>query len=137
MALESMMAATKRMRPPQSGHSSTSISRPRRMSSAQVRLHGAGDLPGSAARTAPHRGFRTCSEANDLASPPGVRREHPVIDDEVHVGARNQRRELFEQLLRFQGDVIGAVAPRRLEADEDPSIRRERQPIFGDRRPER
>ena len=40
MALESMMAATKRMRPPQSGHCSTSISRPRRMSSAQVRLHG-------------------------------------------------------------------------------------------------
>jgi hypothetical protein len=35
-----MMAATKRMRPPQSGHCSTSISRPRRMSSAQVRLHG-------------------------------------------------------------------------------------------------
>jgi len=59
-----------------------------------------------------------------------------MINDEVHIEARNQRRELFKQLLRFQGNVIGAVAPRRLEADEDPSIRRERQPIFGDRRPE-
>jgi hypothetical protein len=39
MALESMMAATNRKRPPQSGHSRTSMSRPRRMSSAQVR-HG-------------------------------------------------------------------------------------------------
>ena len=38
MALESRMAATKRRRPPQSGHSSTSMSSPRRMSSAQVRL---------------------------------------------------------------------------------------------------
>jgi hypothetical protein len=39
MALESMMAATNRRRSPQSGHSSTSMSRPRRMSSAQVRLY--------------------------------------------------------------------------------------------------
>ncbi len=62
------------------------------------------------------------SEANDLATPLGVRCEHPMINDEVHVGARNQRRELFEQLLRLQSDVIGAVAPRRLKADEDPSI---------------
>ena len=48
-----------------------------------------------------------------------------MIDDEVRVGARNQRGKLFEQLLGFQGDVIGAVTPRRLEADEDPTIRRE------------
>ena len=38
MALESRIAATNRRRPPQSGHSSTSMSSPRRMSSAQVRL---------------------------------------------------------------------------------------------------
>ena len=36
-----------------------------------------------------------------------------MINDEVHVGARNQRGELVEQLLRSEGDVIGAVAPRR------------------------
>jgi hypothetical protein len=34
-----MMAATNRRRSLQSGHSSTSMSRPRRMSSAQVRLY--------------------------------------------------------------------------------------------------
>ena len=60
----------------------------------------AGNLPGSA-RGRPLLGFRTCSETNHLASPPGVRREHPMIDDEVRVGARNQRGKLFEQLLGF------------------------------------
>ena len=39
MALESMTVATKRMRPPQPGHSSASMSSPRRISSAQVRLY--------------------------------------------------------------------------------------------------
>ncbi len=39
MALESRMAATNRRRPSQSGHSSTSMSRQRRMISAQVRLY--------------------------------------------------------------------------------------------------
>jgi len=38
MALESRMAATNRRRPPQSGHCSTSMSSPRRISSTQVRL---------------------------------------------------------------------------------------------------
>ena len=39
MAFESRMAATKRRRPPQSGHCRTSMSRPRRISSAQLRLY--------------------------------------------------------------------------------------------------
>jgi len=46
MAVDSMMAATNRRRPPQSGHCSTSMSRQRRMSSAQVRLYEAVALPG-------------------------------------------------------------------------------------------
>ena len=46
-------------------------------------------------------------EANDLAPPFGVRRELAVIDDQANLGARNQSRELFEQLLRFEDDVIG------------------------------
>ena len=83
----------------------------------------AGDLRGSA-RGRPLRGFRSCSEANYLASPPGVRCEHAVIDDEVHVGARNQSRELFEKLLRAEGDVTRPVAPGRLEAEEDASVGR-------------
>jgi hypothetical protein len=59
-----------------------------------------------------------------------------VIDDEVRVGARNQGRELFEQFLRLEGDVIGAVTPGRLETDEDPSIRGGRQTVLRDGRPQ-
>jgi len=80
-----------------------------------------GDLIGGA-RWKLIRSLRA-AEGNDLAPPFGVRRKHTVIDDEVRIGARNQRCELFEQLLRFEDDVIGTVAPRRLEADEDSSIR--------------
>jgi hypothetical protein len=47
MALGVRIAATKRMRPPRLGHSKTSSSRPRRMSSAQVRLHGGATLSGA------------------------------------------------------------------------------------------
>jgi hypothetical protein len=47
MALVVRIAATKRMRPPQLGHSKTLSSRPRRMSSAQVRLHGGATLSGA------------------------------------------------------------------------------------------
>ena len=61
-------------------------------------------------------------KANDVAAPLGVRCEDAVIDDEVHVGARNQRRELLEQLLRLKGDVTCPVVPRRLEAEQDASI---------------
>ena len=80
-----------------------------------------GDLLGGA-RWKLIRSLRA-AEGNDLAPPFGVRRKHTVIDDEVRIGARNQRCELFEQRLRFEDDVIGTVAPRRLEADEDSSIR--------------
>ncbi len=83
----------------------------------------AGDLPGSA-RWKLVRSLRT-PEAHDLRPPLGIRREHAVIHDEVHVGARNESRELFEKLLRLQGNVTRPVAPRRLETDEHPSIRRE------------
>jgi hypothetical protein len=49
MAVESMMAATNCSRPPHAGHSSTSMSRPRRMSSAHVRLYEAPTFRGVAA----------------------------------------------------------------------------------------
>jgi hypothetical protein len=60
-----------------------------------------------------------------------------VIDDEVGVGARNQGGELFEQLLGLEGNVVGAITPRRLETDKHPTVRSERQAIFGDGRPQK
>jgi len=64
MALESMMAATNRRRPPQSGHSSTSMSRPRRMSSAQVRLYEAPTFRGVVADDA----RSTCGQPKSTTS---------------------------------------------------------------------
>ena len=79
-----------------------------------------GYLPGTACRWLVLH--LRASEPNDLAPPFGVRREHTMIDDEVHLGARNLSRELFEKLQGLKGNVTRAVAPRRLEAHEHASI---------------
>jgi hypothetical protein len=63
-------------------------------------------------------------EVHDLATPLGVRREHAVIDDEVDVGARNERGELFEELQRLKDNVTRAIAPCRLEPHEHASVGR-------------
>ena len=120
MALESRIAATNRRRPPQSGHSSTSMSSPRRMSSAQVRLCESMTFFGMLADDALLNLWPP--EVHDLPSPLGVRREHAVIDDEVDVGARNQRGELFEELQRLKGDVARPIPPWRFEPHEHASI---------------
>jgi len=79
---------------------------------------------------------RRPAEVHDLATPLGIGSEDAVIDDEVYVGAWNQRGELFEQLQRLKGDMARPVAPRRLEPHEHVSIGPKGQTVFGKRPPQ-
>jgi hypothetical protein len=59
-----------------------------------------------------------------------------VIDDEVDVGARNERGELFEELQRLKGDVASPIAPWHFEPHEHASIAPKRQAVLRDGRPQ-
>jgi hypothetical protein len=62
-----------------------------------------------------------------------MRGEHAVIHDEVDRGAGDEGRELFQELDRLEERMRGAIAPHRLELDEDASIGAEAEAVLGER----
>jgi len=48
--------------------------------------------------------------------------EDAVVDDEVHFRPRDEGGELFEELDGLEEEVRGAIAPDRLEIDEDAPV---------------
>lgn len=53
---------------------------------------------------------------------------------EMRAWRRRQRRQLGDKVHRIPFDMRGAVPPRGLELVAHPSLRRDRQPLFADRR---
>jgi hypothetical protein len=62
-----------------------------------------------------------------------VRGEHAVIHDEVDRGAGDDRRELLQELDRLEEQMRGAIAPERLQRDEDASVDPELDAVLGER----
>jgi hypothetical protein len=56
-----------------------------------------------------------------------------VIHKQVHRGARDEGRELFQELDGLEEEVRGAIAPDHLELDQDASIGAEAETILGER----
>ena len=62
-----------------------------------------------------------------------MRGEEAVVHDQVDRGAGNDRRELFQELDGLEEELRGAIAPDRLERDEDASVGPELDAVLGDR----
>jgi hypothetical protein len=73
--------------------------------------------------------------ADDLRAPARMWGEDAVIQDQVDHGAGNDGRELFEELDRLEEEMGGAIAPHRLECDEDASVGPELDAVLGERGP--
>jgi len=65
-----------------------------------------------------------------------MRGQDPVIDHEVDPGTRHQHCELLQELDWLEEEMGGPVGPRALQGQDHLSLRRERQAILCDRRPE-
>jgi hypothetical protein len=64
-----------------------------------------------------------------------MRGEEAVVHDKVDRGARDEGRELLQEFDGLEEQVRRAIAPHRLELDEDASIGAEADAILGERRP--
>ncbi len=60
--------------------------------------------------------------------------EYAVEPGQMRAWRRHQRRQLGDEVHRIPFDMRGAVAPRGLELVAHSSLRRDRQPLFADRR---
>jgi len=56
-----------------------------------------------------------------------------VIHDEVDRGAGDDRRELLQELDRLEEQMRGAIAPERLQRDEDATVGPEVEAVLGER----
>ena len=61
------------------------------------------------------------------------RSQDAVIHDQVDRGPGRDRRELFHELDRLEHQMGRAIAPRRLEFDEDASVSPEAHTVLGQR----
>jgi hypothetical protein len=62
-----------------------------------------------------------------------MRGEHAVIQNQVDRGAGDEGRERLQALDRLEAQMRGAIAPDRLERDEDASIGPEVDAVLGKR----
>ena len=62
-----------------------------------------------------------------------MRGEHAVIQNQVDRGAGDDGRELFQELDGLEEQVGRAIAPHRLELDEEASIGAEAEAVLGKR----
>jgi hypothetical protein len=65
-----------------------------------------------------------------------MRGEDAVIQEQVHRGPRDDGRELLQEFDGLEEEVRRAVAPHRLELDEDASIGAEAEAVLGEREEE-
>jgi hypothetical protein len=59
---------------------------------------------------------------DDVGAPARRGGEHAVIHDEVERGAGDDGRELLQELDGLEAERRGAIAPDRLQRDEDASV---------------
>jgi hypothetical protein len=62
-----------------------------------------------------------------------MRGEDAVIQKQVHRGPRDDGRELLQEFDGLEEEVRRAIAPHRLELDEDASIGAEAEAVLGER----
>jgi hypothetical protein len=76
---------------------------------------------------------RAAAIADDLRAPARRRGEEAVIQEQVDCGAGNDDRELLHELDGLEEQVRSAIAPHRLEFDEDASVGAEEDAVLGER----
>lgn len=126
----SSSVAIRTIRPPHFGHASTSVSKARRMSSAQLRYRGrigvrrppvdvgtspvgAGSLDGVAKAASPSRATSACRHGAFGAS---------TLQEQVGARTRHQGHETLERLRRREHEMRRAVGPRALQRDGHPPV---------------
>jgi hypothetical protein len=62
-----------------------------------------------------------------------MRGEGAVVDQQVHRGAGDDGRELLHELDRLEEQLRGAIAPHRLEREEDAAVGAEADAVLGER----
>jgi hypothetical protein len=65
-----------------------------------------------------------------------MRREHAVVEHEVHPRPWRERGELLEQLQRLEHEMARAIRPRGLEREHDAAIVQEPESVLSHRRAE-
>jgi hypothetical protein len=71
--------------------------------------------------------------ADDVRAPPRMWGENAVIQDQVDRRPRDDGRELLQELDGLEEQVRRAIAPHRLELDEEASIGAEADAVLGER----
>jgi hypothetical protein len=113
------MVATTRSRPPQGEEARTSRSSARRSNAAQVQAC-RGD--GGAGLGREDGGvWGRAAVAGDCARQ-RARGEDAVVEEQVHCGAGDKGRQLLQEFDGLEEEVRGAIAPHRLEFDEEAPI---------------
>jgi hypothetical protein len=64
--------------------------------------------------------------------PARMRGEDPVIEQQVDRGPRSDRGELLQQLDGLEQKMRSAIAPHRLEFDEDAAVGAELDAVLGE-----
>ncbi len=120
VASDASSTAMSRRRPPQRGHARTSNSKTRRIRSAQAPATARAGLRAGRRRLVGHRvGGRHRCVRHDFRSPRRPRREHAVIQQQIHARPGDEDGEAREERARREGDVGGPIAPGRAELDGD------------------
>src|SRR5215831_18041036 len=96
------------------------------------RVRGAGDAGASVDLLRFQVGFRA-PVADDLRAPARPPGEDAVIQKQVDGWPGNDGRELLQEFDRLEEEVRRAIAPHRLELDEDASIGAEAEAVLGER----
>jgi hypothetical protein len=139
----SSIVASRRSRPPHSGHAKMSSANTRRSKSAQATYVGRTYAAGGAADAGtapaePRAGgatpVRRVLDHDRAAVATPARRERAVGEEQVDARAGNDDREFFQQLRRFETERLCPVAPRPAQAQQDCVVRRQLQRVLSDRR---
>jgi hypothetical protein len=71
--------------------------------------------------------------ADDVGAPAGMRGENAVIQDQVDRGSGDDRCEFLHELDRLEEQMRGAIAPGRLQLDEEAPVGPALDAVLGER----
>ncbi len=80
---------------------------------------------------------RGWSVRDDFCSPCRPRRQHAVVEHEVHPGTRHKHRQSFEKRGGRKREMRGAVGPRASQLQHHVPVVRHAEPLSRHRRPQR
>ena len=82
------------------------------------------------------QGRRVPPRADSPGTPPTVRGQYTVVEDEVDARARRERGESFQQLHRFEQERRRAAGPLSFQGEQHSAVGGPRHSLLRDRRPE-